>query len=130
LTAVLDAWAVLALLQQESANRRVREAVASGLTIMSSVNLGEVHYKVARAYGYKIARDRTAAIRRVVSVEDPDWELVSAAAEVKADGGVSYADAFCIATAARHGMPLMTGDPEIVERAGGVEVLDLRSPDR
>ena len=46
---------------------------------------------------------------------DPDWPLVSAAAKIKARGGLSYADAFCIATAVRVEAPLWTGDPEIVE---------------
>lgn len=97
---------------------------------MSSVNLGEVYYSLIRTHGRRVASEWTIRVREAVEVEDPDWELVRAAAEVKADGGVSYADAFCIATASRHGMPLMTGDPEIVARAEGVEVLDLRSSDR
>jgi hypothetical protein len=50
-------------------------------------------------------------------VIDPDWALVAEAARVKAGGGVSYAGAFCIATALRVEAPLWTGDPEIVERA-------------
>jgi predicted nucleic acid-binding protein len=58
----------------------------------------------------------------------PDWQLVSAAAAIKAHGGLSYADAFCLATAERLGAPLMTGDPEIIERVTdrSYEVIDLR----
>jgi PIN domain nuclease of toxin-antitoxin system len=120
----------MALVKDEPGGRRVQEAIAADRPRMSSVNLGEVYYSLVGTHGRRVANEWTLRIREAVEVEDPDWELVRAAAEVKARGGVSYADAFCIATASRHRMPLMTGDPEIVERAEGVEVLDLRSPDR
>lgn len=53
---------------------------------------------------------------------------MTAAAQVKAVGGLAYADAFCIATAQRLGAPVWTGDPEIVESASGLpcDVVDLR----
>jgi predicted nucleic acid-binding protein len=58
---------------------------------------------------------------------EPDWSLVVEAAAIKARGGLSYADTFCVATAVRAGDPLWTGDPEIIERAAGLcEVVDLR----
>jgi PIN domain nuclease of toxin-antitoxin system len=125
-TVVLDSWAVLALLQGEAAGPRVRDAIAGGQARMSSVNLGEVHYRLVRAFGRGVAVERTNAVRSAVSVENADWDLVRAAAEVKAEGGMSYADAFCVATALRHRLPLMTGDPEIVDAALDVEVIDLR----
>lgn len=93
---------------------------------MSSVNLGEVYYSLVRSHGRSVASDWTTRVRQAVDVEDPDWELVRAAADIKASGGLSYADAFCVATAARCGMPLLTGDPEILACAGAVEVVDLR----
>lgn len=49
------------------------------------------------------------------------------AAEIKARGGLSYPDAFCVATALRHRAPLYTGDPEIIELGADIEVIDLRS---
>jgi predicted nucleic acid-binding protein len=60
-------------------------------------------------------------------VIDPDWPLVSRAASIKAAGGLSHADAFCIATALRAEAPLWTGDPEIVDRASdrSCKVVDL-----
>jgi predicted nucleic acid-binding protein len=67
-------------------------------------------------------------MRRSIEIEDPDWSLVRSAAEIKARGGLSYADAFCVATARRHRAPLYTGDPEIVALDGDdLEVVDLRS---
>jgi PIN domain nuclease of toxin-antitoxin system len=124
---VLDSWAVLALLQGEPPGPRVRDAIAGGLARMSSVNLGEVHYRLVRTFGRSVAVQQTDAVRRAVSVEDVDWALVRAAAEVKAEGGMSYADAFCVATAQRHAAPLMTGDREILDSGLDVEVIDLRA---
>jgi predicted nucleic acid-binding protein len=37
-------------------------------------------------------------------------------AAIKAGGDLSYADAFCIATALAAEAPFWTGDPEIIER--------------
>jgi predicted nucleic acid-binding protein len=41
---------------------------------------------------------------------------------------LAYADAFCIATAQRLDAPLLTGDPEIIDRAEGLRctLVDLR----
>jgi predicted nucleic acid-binding protein len=68
-------------------------------------------------------------VRGLLEVTDPDWPLVSAAASIKAHGGLSYADAFSIATALRAEAPLWTGDPEIVGQGAqhSCEVVDLRS---
>jgi predicted nucleic acid-binding protein len=97
---------------------------------MCSVNLGEALYLEIRARGTEKAGGTIEDVRRELTVIDPDWDLVTCAAEVKAHGGLSYADAFCIATAERLDAPLLTGDPEIVDRAeqlsGGV--VDLREP--
>jgi len=62
-----------------------------------------------------------------VRAEEPDSELVLAAARIKAGGGISYADCFVIATAQRREAPLLTGDPEIIRHAANVEVIDLRT---
>ena len=72
------------------------------------------------------SRRERGPVARDIEVMDPDWELVTAAAEIKARGGLSFADAFCVATAVRLQAPLWTGDPEIVELAGEAEIVDLR----
>ena len=41
-----------------------------------------------------------------------DFELVLAAARIKAQFPVSYADCFALATAIRYEAPIVTGDPE------------------
>lgn len=127
---VLDSWALLAYLKDEpSAGRIETEWLESGAAI-SSINLGEVLYIRIRAGGEDSARADVETIRRRLTVIDPDWPMVVTAAAIKAEGGLSYADAFCIATALHLDAPLWTGDPEIVGQAGqhSCEVVDLRPP--
>jgi predicted nucleic acid-binding protein len=78
--------------------------------------------------GEKAASADIERIRKRSEALGPDWALVRSAAGIKAGGGLSYADAFCVATAKRLDSPLLTGDPEIVERADelGCAVVDLR----
>lgn len=128
---VLDSWALLAYLKDEPAAGRIEaEWLARGAAI-SAINLGEAFYIRARERGEEAAVADIETIRRRSAVIDPDWPLVFAAAQIKARGGLSYADAFCVATAERLEAPLWTGDPEILGRADelGCEIVDLRPAD-
>jgi predicted nucleic acid-binding protein len=124
---VLDSWALLAVLRDEAAAPRVNAIWADEGVAMCSVNLGEALYVRTRRVGAVSARRDVEAVRVNMTVVDPDWELVATAASIKARGGLAYADAFCVATAQRLGLPLWTGDPEIVALAGEVDVVDLRA---
>lgn len=97
---------------------------------MSSINLGEVLHALSRSHGWETASDRVEAVRQVVRVQDPDWGLVRRAARAKAEGRLSYADAFCVALAERLSAPVATGDPELLGWAHTLPVIDLRVRDR
>jgi PIN domain nuclease of toxin-antitoxin system len=128
MTVVLDTWAVSALLRDEPAAEHVQHLLVSERSVMSSVNLGEVYYVALRDYGSQLATTMVERMRRSIEIEHPDWPLVRTAAEIKARGGLSYADAFCVATAQRHSAPLYTGDPEIIALDGDdLQVVDLRT---
>ncbi len=127
---VLDSWALLAYLKDEDPADRIESAwLEEGATICS-VNLGEVLYIRIRGDGEDLASADIDRVRMRLDVVDPDWPLVSEAARVKAHGGLSYADAFCVATALRAEAPLWTGDPEIVDQAAehSCVAVDLRAP--
>ncbi|HKG03101.1 MAG TPA: type II toxin-antitoxin system VapC family toxin [Conexibacter sp.] len=125
---VLDAWAVAALFNGESGGRRVREALKRDECWISSINLGEAYYTSLRERGEQRTSVLIEDLRQVVRLDHPDWPLVCDAATIKARGGLSYADAFCVATARRHDAPLYTGDDEIIQlEDAGVEVVDLRT---
>ncbi len=125
---VFDSWALLAYLNGEPSAERIESAWLEQGAAISSINLGEVLYIQIRTRGEESAEVGIERVRGLLAVIEPDWPLVAEAARIKAGGGLSYADAFCIATAQRAQVPLWTGDPEIVERAAGFscEVVDLR----
>lgn len=125
---VLDAWAVAALFNGEPAGRRVRQTLKRDECWISSINLGEAYYTSLRERGGERTSALIEDLRQVVRLDHPDWPLVRDAAAIKARGGLSYADAFCVATARRHDAPLYTGDDEILKlQDTGVKVVDLRS---
>jgi PIN domain nuclease of toxin-antitoxin system len=127
MTAVLDSWAIIALFRREPAGPRVSELVSSGGGAMSSINLGESLYStVRRGASLEEATRMVERLRRRVRVEHADWPMVRRAAELKATRRMSYADAFCLATAERLEAPLWTGDPELIACADMVEIVDLR----
>ncbi len=117
---------MLALLRDEPAAERVERLIDDGEAAISTINLGEVLYALIRSHGDGIAGALVEGVRSAVAIVDPDWALVKAAARVKADGALSYADAFCIATGQRRGAPVITGDPELLALADSFEVLDVR----
>lgn len=128
MNAVLDAWALVALLKAEPSAGHVRSVIEAHEPVACSVNLGEAYYALIRSHGRRVAHERVEKLRQLVRVLDPVWPVTRSAAEVKARGGLSYADAFCVATARWCSAPLYTGDPEIVALDGDdLDVVDLRS---
>jgi len=133
---VLDAWALLALLQgEEPAALRVKHLLQEAADqqaqlFISAVNLGEVYYRIGRVKGRDEAEGTLEAIRRlplrVLSATD---EMVLAAASLKIDYLISYADAFAAAAAERLSAVLVTGDPELEQMQGRIRIEKLqRSP--
>lgn len=125
-TYCLDSWAVLRFLEGSSAAaQRVRQVMRRGRPIMSWINLGEVYYTIHRTAGAAEAEATIGMLRPLVALDPVTAERVMAAARIKAQHPLAYADAFAVATAAAHGAVLLTGDPEITRRAVGCRVEDL-----
>ena len=121
---VLDSWAVIAYLEDESAGERVADIIADAHEeniplLMTVVNAGEVWYIIAREAS---VGDADASIKQVrdlgVEFVDADWELAKGAAYFKSKNKMSFADAFAAALARKVNANLATGDREFkqVER--------------
>jgi predicted nucleic acid-binding protein len=125
---VLDSWTLLAYLRDEPSATRVEEGWLAQGAAICTINLGEALYIRMRERGEDAAAGEIDLIKRHCQLVDVDWQLIAEAAKLKAQGGLAYADAFCVATAERLKAPLWTGDPEIVGIAEdlGCEVVDLR----
>ena len=119
---VLDTFAMLAYLQGESNGVRVRGTFQSGRqnVYMSLINVGEVLYITERKQGIRKAQEVLASIRQLpINLLPVDEQTIFAAAHIKANYTVSYADSFAIVAAQTVGGTLITGDPEF----GAVEEL-------
>ena len=115
---VLESFAMLAYLQGEKHGVRVREIFQRAQSdrrsiYMSLINIGEVLYITERRQGMQKAQDTLALLRQLpVEVLPADEPTVFAAAHIKANYNVSYADSFAIVVAQTVGGTLITGDPE------------------
>lgn len=115
---VLDSFALLAYLGEEpgaAAVEEILEACARGKaeSWLSIVNFGEVLYITERERGVQAAQKAVALVDELpIRVAGADRERTFAAAHVKANRAVSYADAFAIALTRELGGQVVTGDPE------------------
>lgn len=124
--AVLDAYAVVALLQDESSAERVEQAIATGRAGASWINLGEAYYSLVRRNGHSAAALAVERVSRRILTDEPSAESILAAAGIKARHRLSYTDAFAVEVAERHRAPLLTGAPEILALGRNLSVVDLR----
>lgn len=134
---VLDAWCLLALLQaEEPAASRVRQLLQAAerqqaTLSVSIINLGEVYYRVGRVKGRDEAEDTLENIRGLPLMVLPATDhMVLAAARLKVDHSISYADAFAAAAAHERKAVLVTGDPELLQLDGDVRVERLHRQGR
>jgi predicted nucleic acid-binding protein len=129
---VLDAWALLALLQgEEPAASRISQLLQNAQEgavelFISVINLGEVVYRIGKVKGEAEARETLDQIRQSPLVVVPATEeAVFAAAGLKIHYSISYADAFAAATADQLSGILVTGDPELEQLANRVKIEKL-----
>jgi predicted nucleic acid-binding protein len=127
-TVCLDSWAVLAWLDgDEPATTAVQDAFAAERPWMSWLNVGEVAYQLERRHGRDEAALVVRRLRAAIALDDVTAERVLAAAHVKAQHPIAFADCFAAVTAAARDATLLTGDPEILERDLGCRTQDLRA---
>jgi predicted nucleic acid-binding protein len=83
---------------------------------VSWINLVEVYDRVERDHGRRAADDVLADLRAALDCDLPGSGRMVEAARLKAAMPMALGDCFAVATAAAHGLALLTGDPEIIER--------------
>lgn len=112
----------------EPASAAVDQTLARERPHMSWINLVEVHYRVAREHGSDEADQLLSELRPKVEESLPGVSAMRAAAALKADHPMALADCFAVALAAAENAILLTGDPEIIDRAQALpcQVRDIR----
>jgi predicted nucleic acid-binding protein len=136
---VFDTEAIIAYLYKEPGHEVVADLldeVFSGETdgVLTETNASEVFYLVARFEGVNDAptdaslreadRDIRALERQGLELEAADWRL---AAEVKADGSISLADAYAVALAYEREATLVAGaDDDFDDLSLDIDLLRFR----
>jgi ribonuclease VapC len=83
---------------------------------ISIINLGEILYSVERNNGLAKTQEALALIQSLpIEILPADNQTVLAAAHIKANHPISYADAFVVVAAQNINGTIMTGDPEFEE---------------
>jgi predicted nucleic acid-binding protein len=125
---VLDSWAVLAYLLGEPAGAAVKsillEAAERGTPRwISSINLGEIWYILARRRSQPFANQQLQALEEIgIERVDADWPLTLQAAHYKSRHKISYADAFAAALSKSRNAALVTGDSEFHSLEKEIEI--------
>ena len=115
---VLDAFALLAYLQDEPAAARIEQVLVQAgkekcRLFLSIINLGELLYIVERRGGASKAQQALALIQQLpIKILPADQAAVFSAAHIKAAHAISYADAFAVAAAMQTNACVLTGDAE------------------
>jgi predicted nucleic acid-binding protein len=125
-SSVLDSYAVLAFLFQESGHEKVvalfeKAAESDKILVIAAPNWAEVRYMIERKVG--LAQWREARVKLLVlpiEIVPVDQELAEMAGEIKAHKKMSLADCFAAALAKQQKAEIYTGDPEF--RAVGSEI--------
>jgi uncharacterized protein len=115
---ILDSFALLAHFQEERGSSRVTELLEEAQQgncrlLLSLANLGEICYLVERRRSLAEVHRILAAIDSLpIEILPADRETVLAAAHLKAQYPIAFADAFAAAAAQSQAGVLLTGDPE------------------
>jgi len=118
---VLDSFAFIAYLEDEPAAQRIQKILKDAeenkcRVYISIINLGEILYSVERNNGLAKTHETLALIQSLpIEILPVDSQTVLAAAHIKANHPISYADAFVVVAAQNINGIIMTGDPEFEE---------------
>ncbi len=125
---ILDSFAVLAFLEGEPSANRIQAILLAAQqerarVYFSVINLGEVLYITERERSLVIAQQALAAIEQLpLELLDASQTRVLAAAHIKANYPISYADAFVVAAAQELQATVVTGDPEFAKVTAIIQV--------
>jgi len=115
---VLDSYALLAYFEAEPGSDQVKILLEAAKgekcrLYMCTVNLGEVMYIIERERGLPQAQETLARIDELpIEIEDANRTLTLAAAHLKMECPIAYADCFAAALSIIKNAVLVTGDPE------------------
>ena len=118
---ILDSFALIAYLENEPAADQIEKILNEAQSgkchiYISIINLGEAIYSTERRHGFTKAQETLLLLNKLpIEILPADDKTVLAAAHIKANYSISYADAFVVVAAQKINGVIMTGDPEFEE---------------
>lgn len=116
---LLDSHALLAYLNKEAGFEKVKMHLAAAqesgnFIAMNEINIGETYYILHRKRGAEKADYFIETVLEGLPILriSNDFDAVVAAARIKAEFPLSFADCFAVVTAQREDAIVITGDPE------------------
>ena len=125
---VLDSFALVSLFHREPGWQVVQAALyeqekARMRAVLNWINWGEFFYIVKRRVGAAKGIETLRLLEQLpIELFPVDQPLVRAAAEIKSDHALSYADAFCVATPQRLNATVLTNDYEFRSVLGLIKI--------
>lgn len=125
---VLDSFALVSLFHREPGWKVVQAALyeqekARMRAVLNWINWGEFFYIVKRRVGAAKGIETLRLLEQLpIELFPVDQPLVRAAAEIKSDHALSYADAFCVATPQRLNATVLTNDYEFRSVLGLIKI--------
>jgi ribonuclease VapC len=115
---VLDTFALVAHFEAEAGGEIVRDLLKQAedgeiFPAMSLINMGELAYMIQRQQGMEKAQAALDDLHSFpITFYEATEKRIPAAARLKAEYRISYADAFAASLAQELGASLVAGDPE------------------
>lgn len=125
---VFDSFALVALFHKEPGWQDVQAVLyeqekARTRALLNWINWGEFFYIIKRRVGAAKAEETLRLLEQLpLDLVPVDQALVRAAAEIKSAYTLSYADAFCVATAQRFNGVILTNDQEFRALEGLIKI--------
>ena len=126
---VLDASAVITFFEDRPGAEKVEDLIRLAVNgkrqlLMSVVNWGEVYYSTWRSKGPGVARKIIEDLAQLpIEIIPADVALTHAAAELRAEHPLPYADCFAAALATARKAALATSDQDFAPLAKKLDIL-------
>lgn len=115
---LLDSFALVKFFNDEPGAQLIEDILSEAekgksILYLTEINAGEIYYVIARKNGPERAEEILTLMRALpIQWLPTGWNQVLAAARLKAQYSLSYADCFALAAAIQNQAELISGDPE------------------
>jgi len=127
MTVLIDSWAWIEYWKGgELASEAARYIEGDEESVVSTINIAELYFWVARYYDEGTADEKLATVEKRCHVVAVEKEVAIDAAKIRVLSKLALADSLILATARRVGGKVISGDPDMKDLE---DVVFLERPD-